>query len=204
MIEFYRRPPLLREPPPEDEPPPDERKLPLLLDEAGARYVPEEDGAELRILLLDERELLLDERTLLLLDEAGARYVPEDEAVEDEREERTVALLLAVEPVLPDAASRTPELLWLEADAREVPCAEAVADAREARAVLIALDDSRVLLLPKVRAAADARASPAERDTRVPFSDSAVDAPREAVRTGLPAAAVTLPRDDDARVSRCN
>lgn len=198
MIEFYRRPPLLREPPPADEPPPDERKLPLLFDEAGARYVPDEDGAELRILLLEER--VAED----VFDEAGARYVPEDEAVEDEREERTVALLLAVEPVLPDAASRTPELLWLEADAREVPCAEAVADAREARAVLIALDDSRVLLLPKVRAAADARASPAERDTRVPFSDSAVDAPREAVRTGLPAAAAILPRDDDARVSRCN
>ena len=151
------------------------------------------------------RILLPEERVAEdVLDEAGARYVPEDEAVEDEREERTVALLLAVEPVLPDAASRTPELLWLEADAREVPCAEAVADAREARAVLIALDDSRVLLLPKVRAAADARASPAERDTRVPFSDSAVDAPREAVRTGWPAAAAILPRDDEARVSRCN
>lgn len=166
--------------------------------------MPDEEDGVLRIALLEERELLLDERTLLLLDEAGARYVPEDEAVEDEREERTAALLLLVVLLLPDAASLIPLLLWAEAEARVVPCADAVADAREARAVLIALDDSRVLLLPKVRAAADARASPAERDTRVPFSDSAVDAPREAVRTGWPAAAAILPRDDEARVSRCN
>ena len=167
--------------------------------------MPDEEDGVLRIALLEEREMPLDERTLfVLLDEAGARYVPEDEAVEDEREERTAALLPLVALLLPDEASLIPLLLWAEAEARVVPCADAVADAREARAVLIALDDSRVLLLPKVRAAADARASPAERDTRVPFSDSAVDAPREAVRTGLPAAAAILPRDDDARVSRCN
>lgn len=85
-----------------------------------------------------------------------------------------------------------------DAEARVEPCAEAVELAREARAVLIALDDSRVLELPKVRAAADWRASPPVRDRRVP-----------SVATGAAALRVDAPRGADIRAdavcdSRCS
>ena len=127
--------------------------------------------------------------------------------VADEREERTfILLLLPDELPLLAVASRTELLLCEEAEARVVPCEEAVvAEALEARAVLMALVDSRVLALPNVRAAADARASLGVREKRVPSAEGAdeprVDAP---VRALPPAEAIAPERDADVRLSRCN
>lgn len=126
--------------------------------------------------------------------------------VADEREERTfILLLLPDELPLLAVASRTELLLCEEAEARVVPCEDAVTEALEARAVLMALVDSRVLALPNVRAAADARASLGVREKRVPSAEGAdepgVDAP---VRALPPAEAIAPGRDDDVRLSRCN
>lgn len=103
---------------------------------------------------------------------------------------------------------RIPLLLPDDAEARVVP-EEAVAVERDARAAVAVfaldaravaeVDDARVLVLPNVRAAADWRASPAVRDTRVPSIEGAV-VPRDARE----AVAGTVVRAVAPRVSRCN
>ncbi len=213
----YLRP--LREPPPLDEPPPDERTPELLPDDAEARYVPDEEdelGVRTPALLPDERVVVPDERVVLL--DVLART---PELLCDEAEERVVPVTFVagwrtallpdtrVPPVvadervvLPEVLERMPALLCEEAETRVVPDAEEADDERvvppvlEAREAVDALDEARVFVLPKVRAAADSRASLAERDIRVPVVEGAEDV-REAGLLLVRAAAVL-------RVSRCN
>ena len=223
--DFYLRP--LREPPPLDEPPPDERTPELLPDDAGARYVPDEEDelgvrtpallpGERVLVVPDERVVVPDERVVLLevlartpellCEEADERVVPvtfvagwRTALLPDTRVPPVVA---DERVVLPEVLERMPVLLCEEAEARVVPDAEEADEERvvppvlEAREADAALDEARVFVLPKVRAAADSRASLAERDIRVPVVEGAEDV-REAGLLLVRTAAVL-------RVSRCN
>ena len=208
----YLRP--LREPPPDDELLPDERTEPLLDVRMGVLPVertvlPLLAGREGPVpvervppLLSDELELLtVDWRTALLpVEEAGVRVVLDVVAAADVREVRVPLFSSAVRvPPVPDW--RTALLpAAVEAEVRVVPAATAEPDLEVRAAAAVA--EARVFVLPNVRAAADSRASHAERDARVPSVAGTAD-PR-VVREEAFDAEAALVRAVTPRVSRCS